>query len=344
MKEKSSLLIVDDEKEDLDLMLQTLEPDGYRIHTASSGDEALNILSREKIDIVLVDILMPGMTGYTVCEKIRKSFNSRPIQIVLISGLTDDHYLEQVIEVGGDDFILKPIMPIELQRRMKAATIRQRNQYRLYMERENLMETVAEKEKFSSQVLHQNQTLKKEYETIKKINLELETSYQELKQIASYDMLSGLLNRMSLFSTIDIEIERSKRSGDLLTGIMLDIDHFKTINDNFGHPVGDLVIIEIGRMLKKCLRKYDYAGRYGGEEFFMVLTNASLQQGYIIGERLRKELADKPIHCADKQIQATISMGIAQYRSGESRDSWIERADKAMYKAKRLGRNRIMLE
>ena len=344
MKENSILLIVDDEKEDLDLMLSTLAPEGYRIFSATSGDEALAMLSKETIDIVLVDILMPGMTGYTVCQKIRKSFNSRPIQIILISGLTDDHYLEQAIEVGGDDFILKPIIPIELQRRMKAATIRHRNQYKLYSERDSLIETVAEKEKFSSAVLDQNQTLKKEYETIKKLNHELETSYEELKQIASYDMLSGLLNRMSLFNTIDMEIERSRRSGDPLTGIMLDIDHFKLINDNFGHQVGDLVIIEIGRMLKKCMRKYDYAGRYGGEEFFMVLTNASLQQGYIIGERLRKELDEKPIQCADKQIQVTVSMGIAQYRAGELRDLWIERGDKAMYKAKRLGRNRIMLE
>jgi two-component system cell cycle response regulator len=344
MDDSINLLIVDDEKEDLDLMLDVLGPEGYRLFTASSGNEALDILARERIDIILVDILMPGMTGYTVCKEIRKSYNSRPIQIVLISGLTNDHYLEQAIEVGGDDFIIKPVMTTELQRRMKAAVIRHRSQLKLYRERDHLIETVAEKEKISSQMLDQNITLKKEYENIKRINMELESSYQELKQIASYDMLSGLLNRMSLFKTMDIEIERSTRSSDPLTGVMLDIDHFKPINDNFGHQVGDLVIIELGKMLKKCLRKYDYAGRYGGEEFFMILTNANLQQGYIIGERLRRELDEKPVQCADKLIRVTVSMGIAQFRGGESRDAWIERADRAMYKAKKLGRNRIVLE
>jgi diguanylate cyclase (GGDEF)-like protein len=343
MENKMTLLIVDDEKEDLDLMLGILAEEDYRIFTAYSGEEALDILRKEKIDIVLVDILMPGMTGYSVCREIRKSFN-RPIQIVLISGLTNDRYLEQAIEVGGDDFILKPILPIELQRRMKAAVIRFRSQHKLFQECEYLIETVAEKDKYASEVLDQNKTLLQENENIRKMHNELESSYQELKQIASYDMLSGLLNRMSLFDTIDREIERSMRSGSTLTGIMLDIDHFKPINDNFGHQVGDLVIVELGKILKNCLRKYDYAGRYGGEEFFMVLTNANLKQGYLIGERLRKELDERPILCTDKLIHITVSMGLAQYRSGETRDAWIERTDNAMYAAKKLGRNRIVIE
>ncbi|MBN1697538.1 MAG: diguanylate cyclase [Spirochaetales bacterium] len=342
--ERVNLLIVDDESEYLDQMVEILREEGYSIFTAPSGDGALAVMQKENIDIVLLDILMGGMTGYEVCKEIRKRYNTKPMQIVLITGLTEDHYLEQAIEVGGDDFIHKPITPIELQRRIKAAVIRLRSQKKLFSEREHLKETVIEKEKFSNKVLDQHKTLKKEYETIKKMNVELTTSNKELKIIARFDMLSGLLNRMSLFDQIDKEIERSVRSGTTLTGIMLDIDHFKNINDNFGHQVGDMVIKALGDMLRKSLRKYDYAGRYGGEEFYMVLTSANLQQGFIIGERFRREMEENPINCAGKEVHVTVSMGIAQYRTGESRDSWIQRADKAMYKAKKLGRNRIVLE
>ncbi|MBN2440287.1 MAG: diguanylate cyclase [Spirochaetales bacterium] len=335
--EKINLLIVDDEEEYIDLMSEILEKEGYTIFTAHSGPEALEFLKTTEVDIILLDILMPTMLGYSVCEKIRKNYNTRPIQIILVSGLVDDMYLEKALEVGGDDFIHKPIVPLELQRRTKAAVIRLRSQLKLFTERESLKETVAKKD-------DQHQHLKKEFETIKKINIELSTSNKNLKIKVRYDMLSGLLNRMSLFNTIDIEIERAIRSGAPLTGIMLDIDHFKRVNDNFGHQVGDIVIQRIGEMLNNSLRKYDYAGRYGGEEFFMLLTNATLQQGYIIGERFRYSLEEHPINCTNKSIRVTISMGIAQYRLGESRDAWIGRADKALYKAKKMGRNRIVLE
>lgn len=344
MEQPTRLLIVDDEKEDLDLILGLLTHEGYETSTALSGEEALGIIKDEKIDIVLVDILMSGMTGFTVCREIRKSFNTRPIQIILMSGLTDDRYLEQAIEAGGDDFILKPVVPIELQRRIRVAMIRFKSQMKLYKEREHLMEAVAENEKLSSEMRVQNKSLQKENEVIKKLNIKLESSYEELKQIAIYDMLSGLYNRKSLFDTIEREIERSDRIDSPLTGIMLDIDNFKPINDSYGHQVGDIVIVELGKMLKKSLRKYDYAGRYGGEEFFMVLTNTNMEQGFHIGERLRKELDSKPTLCNGKLVHVTVSLGIAQYKKGESSKSWIERADMAMYKAKKLGRNRIVTE
>lgn len=304
-----NLLIVDDEEEYLDLMSEILKKEGYTIFTSKSGPEALELLKEANIDIVLLDILMPRMLGYTVCQKIRKIYNTRPIQIILVSGLVDDMYLEKALEVGGDDFIHKPIVPIELQRRMKAAVIRLRSQLRIYSE---------------SQILQKKN--------------------EELKNQVRYDILSGLLNRMSLFETIDSEIERAIRSGTPLTGIMMDIDHFKRVNDNFGHQVGDVVIQRIGEMLQSTLRKYDHAGRYGGEEFFMVLTNSTLQNGYIIADRFRKKLEETPITFSDKTVRVTVSMGIAQYRLGESKDSWIDRADKAMYEAKKMGRNRIALE
>ncbi|MBN1411538.1 MAG: diguanylate cyclase [Spirochaetales bacterium] len=321
--EKTRLLIVDDEEDDLNIMSHILKKDVDECYVAKSGQEAFSIIAEKKINIVLVDILMPNMTGFEVCKEIRRSYIEWPLQIVVISGLTNDHFLEQAIEVGGDDFITKPIVALELKRRIKVATIRLKSQLKMHNEAITLKETVAQKDKL--------------YE-------ELSSTNEELKVMANFDTLTGLMNRASLFSTIDNELARSQRTGAPLTGIMLDLDHFKRVNDNYGHQTGDCILTKLGTRLKKYLRRYDYAGRYGGEEFYIVLTNASLQQGFVIGERFREHLDKNDFLCEDKKIKVTVSMGIAQYRENESRDDWIARADKALYHAKENGRNRICLE
>ncbi|HEQ71553.1 MAG TPA: GGDEF domain-containing protein, partial [Spirochaetia bacterium] len=201
-----------------------------------------------------------------------------------------------------------------------------------------------QEEQLSSKILDQNIFLKKAFQAVAKENKELKKLKKELEKIAMYDTLSGLLNRLSLFNRLDIEIERAMRAMFPLSGIMLDIDHFKLINDNFGHQCGDLVIREIGERLRNQLRKYDYAGRYGGEEFFIILPNTNLSQAETIGERFRKEIEKSKFICGDEEIAITVSLGISQYRASESREKWIDRADKAMYKAKQMGRNCVCTE
>jgi diguanylate cyclase len=122
---------------------------------------------------------------------------------------------------------------------------------------------------------------------------------------------------------------------------MIDIDWFKAINDNFGHQCGDMVIREIGARLLAGLRKYDYAGRYGGEEFFVVLSNTNEEQALGIAERFRKDMEEARFQCGGETIGVTVSIGAAVYVPGESQESWIERADRAMYQAKQAGRNQV---
>lgn len=332
---KVNVLIVDDEAEDLELMSDILKKEGYHIFKASSGASALEILEKNNIQIVLLDVLMPDMTGYHTCKKIRERFKQNPIQIVLVSGLTADHFLEQAIEVGSDDFIYKPVNILELQRRIKVALFRYKNQMKLFKEKEHLKEAVAQKEKYSSKI-------KKEKEEMLKKNLELTDTNKELKKVVEFDDLTELYNRKVLFERIDSEIARANSKNIPLTGIMMDIDHFKKVNDNYGHQVGDIVLKGLALRLKSSLRVDDLAGRYGGEEFFIILANTTLGQGHNIGERFRKKLERYKIQYKNIKIKVSVSMGIAQYRPGESRDSWIDRADKAMYRAKHLGRNCIV--
>ena len=251
--------------------------------------------------------------------------------------------MHDALEAGVDDFIKKPFDEAELAARTRAAVMRWEKQARLLKEREFFRIAVAEEERLSSLVLDQNQNLKEAYEKIRRLNEELEKANRELEQIAAFDSLSGLLNRRSLFHRISVEIERSIRLDVPLTGLMIDIDHFKDVNDNHGHQCGDMVIREIGARLQGDLRKYDYAGRYGGEEFFVVLSNSTEAAGH---EHRASDSAStwrRPlVTCAAESIRVTVSIGVARYRQGESQESWIERADRAMYQAKQAGRNRII--
>ena len=338
-----NICIVDDDPGDLSLMDKILKKEGYYVYTASSAEELNKILENEDIHIVLLDVVLPDKTGYEVCREIRKKNQHSSMLIVLISGVEDTDYHEKALEAGADDFIKKPFSVLEIQFRIKAAVIRWRNQQNLFREREFYRKAVAEEERLSSIVLDQNRYLKEANEKIRKLNQELAKANKELEKIASYDMLSSLLNRRSLDSKISIEIERAVRLNVPLAGIMIDIDHFKHVNDNYGHQCGDLVIMNIGKICNNQLRKYDYAGRYGGEEFFIILPNTRDEQALHIAQRFQKGIENLSVECENEIIKITVSMGIAQFNPEETGPKWIKRADQAMYRAKQTGRNRIVL-
>ena len=336
----TNLLIVDDNEVHLDLMVEILTEDTrYNLFRALSGEEALEVMADNDIQIVILDVVMPGMDGYEVCRQIRRRYRLKPIQIVMISGFNHKNDLDELLELGADDFIGKPITALELQTRLKAALIRLKDQTAVYgaLEEEPLSEG-----KNLSTLVAENLQLRQEYQKVRRINEELQESCHQLEQLASLDTLSGLLNRRTLFRRIEIEIERTSRLDLPLTGIMIDIDHFKRINDNYGHQCGDMVINEIGARLNKSLRKYDYAGRYGGEEFFVIFSNTSAATAHSIAERFRMEMEETSFTCGEEQFSVTVSIGVAQYNLGELPDRWISHADGAMYQAKQRGRNQVV--
>jgi diguanylate cyclase (GGDEF)-like protein len=342
--QKVNILLVENRQEDGELLSQHLSQNGHELFLTDSTESALTIIDKNDIQIILINIDIDSNAVDQLCRDIRKRYYNKPVQLLFISDSKNKKVLQQLMEWGGDDFIKRPAGALEIKARVKAAVIRLNKQISIYEERDFLKNAVFQEEQLSSKILDQNLYLKKAFKNITKQNKELKRKKKELEKIAMYDTLSGLLNRMSLFNRIDIEIERAIRALIPLTGIMLDIDHFKEINDNFGHQCGDMVIREIGKRLRNQLRKYDYAGRYGGEEFFILLPNTNLMQAYTIGERFRKEIENSVMECVDETIKITVSLGISQYRSSESREKWIERADKAMYLAKQQGRNRVCLE
>jgi len=156
-----------------------------------------------------------------------------------------------------------------------------------------------------------------------------------------HDSLTRLTSRQYLLDVLSREISRVKREQLPLTIAMADLDEFKKINDTLGHLVGDRVLLEVAHRSLTSVRDRDMIGRYGGEEFLMVFPDTRMAVACRVAERIRSHIAATPVHLGDLSVPVTVSIGVAEYIDGEGRDSFIQRADDAMYAAKHAGRNRI---
>jgi diguanylate cyclase (GGDEF)-like protein len=171
---------------------------------------------------------------------------------------------------------------------------------------------------------------------------ELAEARRELEIQARTDRLTGVINRGAIISHLEQEIERAQREGGLLGLGMLDIDHFKKVNDVHGHAAGDEVLREVVRRSVSVLRRYDVFGRVGGEEFLVVVPGADARELEEVLQRIRQAIAKTPIAVAGREIAVTVSLGGAT-RAGDSADELIARADDALYAAKVAGRDRVSM-
>ena len=161
---------------------------------------------------------------------------------------------------------------------------------------------------------------------------------EELRRQAETDALTGVPNRRHLMTVAEHELARAQRYGGALALFMVDIDHFKTINDTFGHQAGDHVLIEIASRLRRSLRGSDMVARWGGEEFVVLLRDCALPDALRLAEDIRAAIAELPFGAMGS---LTVSVGVAEARASEDLTTWLERADQALYRAKRSGRNEV---
>ncbi len=290
------LLIVDDDECQRRLLQRLLRADGYEVDDAASGAEALAKLRRERVDVVLLDVGLPGDDGFTVCEKIRDALPLPP-PIVFVTGHADVADRVHGLDVGGRDYIVKPFDPTELRARVRAA-IRAR------------------------------------------------LAVEQLESRAALDPLTGLLNRAQLDERIERAVRGAKRSGRPLSALMIDVDRFKSVNDTFGHLVGDQVLVETAGRLQRVVRPSDMLVRYGGEEFLLLVPDTSTGEAAAIADRLRHFISCEPytIESADRsRLWITVSIGVGSWRPGEKGDGLIRAADEALYRAKSNGRDRVVV-
>lgn len=167
---------------------------------------------------------------------------------------------------------------------------------------------------------------------------------QQLQQMSRVDGLTGLFNRRFWEEQCEMEFKRNKRKDTDSALIILDIDHFKAVNDNYGHPAGDQTIRTLARIITKAIRETDIAGRYGGEEFVILLPDTDSKNAMLVAERIRRLAESFPVEWEDITINFTVSLGIAEFSTSYgSHMEWVEKADKGLYEAKETGRNKSVL-
>ena len=337
MQKRSLLAVLEDES--IYDSLREAAPEGCECTLASMPATAMAIARESKPDIVVVgsDLLGEGPEGF--CRRLRRAFPIEPLQVLFFC--LDCESGVRALAAGFDEVILAEYSRAAYGLRLRAAFQRLAMQESLLREREYYRDAVAREESLSSRLLDEHIALKETLEVISTAKRSLENANRRLEQAASRDSLSGLLNRASLFERLRHETTRAEADERTLSGILLDIDYFKAVNDSFGHLAGDEVIREFGKRMLDHLRKGDFAGRYGGEEFFIILPETDCERAAATAERIREGLADLPFGVGELDLKVTASLGVAERKMGETVEEWISRADRAMYRAKQLGRNRV---
>ncbi len=309
-KDRAAILIIDDSPLNIELLNQLLNDD-YDVFFATTGEKGLELARDRKPDLILLDIMMPGMDGYQVCMSLKASEPTRQIPVIFITAMSSIEEEARGLEVGAIDYITKPISP-------PIVKIRVRNHLEL-KRHSDMLELVGE---------------------------ELARKNRQLEVLARQDGLTGLANRRFFDEALDAEIRRAIRSRKPLSLILCDIDFFKRYNDHYGHLAGDDCLRAIGTLLRRLFQRGgDLPARYGGEEFAVILPNTPADNALFLAENLCREMYKLavPHNFSDASEYVTLSVGVVSDTvfQTHSTEWFIDQADTALYRSKNLGRNRV---
>jgi len=320
-----NILIVDDKPEILFVLEVFLETIECNTITARSGNEALDYMQKCDFDLVLLDVNMQDMDGFRTADLMRGSERTKGIPIIFtITNSTEQWADFKGYEVGTVDYLLKPIAPVIL-----------RNKVRIFLD-------LYQQKKLLQVQTELLQTQINELVELRKINIHLEN-------LSSLDGLTGIPNRRSFDQFIEMSWKNAIREQQPLSLIMIDVDHFKVYNDNYGHLPGDDCLILIAKTLASNIkRSIDLVARYGGEEFIAVLPNTDKEGALFVGERMRKSIEKLAMKHDQSQVadHVTISLGVTDIipQPSDSMADFINSVDNALYIAKQTGRNKVYYE
>jgi diguanylate cyclase (GGDEF)-like protein len=296
------ILIADDDPTIRTILQSALVRLGYKVEVALDGDQAWALLQEpDAPELAILDWKMPGMTGIEICQRLRQRKDAPYVYVVLLTGLDTLDDLVAGLEAGADDYMTKPFKAAELNARLRSGR------------------------------------------RVLDLQRELLAAQEQLAALANYDSLTEVWNRRVILERLEQELARTEREHTPLGLILLDIDHFKRINDTLGHSCGDEVLQQVAQRLSETLRQYDCIGRYGGEEFLIVVPNCNLQETFKLAERLRRAISDTPVASAGGPVAVSASFGATAILAEQHSDpkALIVAADRALYRAKGLGRNRV---
>jgi two-component system cell cycle response regulator len=309
MAAKAKILLIEDSPTQSRHIKQILEKSGYQVVIAENGVTGLRMITAENPDVIILDVVLPDISGHEVCRwiKVRDETKGIPVIMLTVKGKLSEKV--SGLHIGADDYLPKPFKESELNARIYASLRTREFQ-----------------------------------EELKKKNEQLEKLLKKVEIMAITDAGTGLFNRRRFEGVLRRDFVRSVRYNEPLTLIMIDVDHFKSINDNFGHQVGDQVLADVAKIIQKQFREADMVARYGGEEFVVVMPKCPVQDAAIPAGRLLKEISG---HSFDgikgKKRKITVSIGIAGLPDPDldTEEKLIRCADTALYDAKESGRNRI---
>ena len=297
------VLIAEDDLVSSKILQKNLVNWDYEVVLAHTGAAAWQALQDGDLRLAILDWMMPGMDGVEVCRQIRRRKKYKYTYIILLSAKDRKPDIIMGLSSGADDYMTKPVNFLELRARLKTGK-------RIIELEDKLLFT-------------QNQ----------------------LKDIASRDGLTKIWNRTESVRFLNEELERGRREKIPTGVIMLDIDHFKRINDEYGHSVGDLALLKVVSRLKGKVRTSDKLGRYGGDEIIIILPNCPRAEIKKVGERLRLAVGHRRIKTELNTIPITISVGCStsDLPGNSTSEKLIKTADRALLKAKELGRNSVVI-
>lgn len=447
------VLVVDDILANVKLLEARLSAEYFEVLSAFRGQEALDICERERVDVVLLDVMMPGMDGFEVCKRLKSNPKTHHIPVVMVTALDQPSDKVQGLENGADDFLTKPVDDIALITRVKnlarlkmlndemvlrASTGKRlgladnealakalsgqsgrvlvvddhpRSSARLSEALSQAHDTVVEQDpaqvmqrltnenfdliivslslqgvdglRICSQARSHEQSRRlpiiilvepgddarllrgldlgvndylmrpiDRHEMMARVKSQvkrkrhadfLRNSLEQSVEASVIDALTGLHNRRYMESHMQTLLSTAIKTGRPLSVLLADIDHFKKVNDTYGHDVGDLVLKEFSKRFARNTRGIDLACRLGGEEFMIVMPDTDIARAYQVGERLRACVAADPFPISTQEtIRVTASVGLASLESqNDTAQTLFKKADQALYAAKRLGRNRV---
>jgi two-component system, cell cycle response regulator len=300
------ILIADDDKLSRRLLQNTLEKSGYEVVAVEDGVAAGRILSEPAAPrLALLDWMMPGLNGVDVVRAVRLQENMPYVHMILLTSRQSREDIVAGLDSGADDYLTKPFDPEELRARLRTG------------------------------------------ERILSLEDNLVKAREEMRFKATHDPLTCLWNRGMIMDILQREVARARRDAEKggVTIVLGDIDHFKKVNDTYGHATGDEVLREVACRLSDSVRSYDAVSRYGGEEFLIVLNGCRTRLGANRAESIRHAIRDRPVEATVGLVTASMSLGIAGTEDWQdlNAEQLIKEADVALYRAKELGRNRSVL-
>lgn len=307
--EETRILVVDDHPDNVEIIDARLSSRGYQIDTATNGQEALDKVQENPPHLILCDVMMPVMDGYEVSRRIKGDEALPFIPIILVTARDSTQDKVEGLEAGADDYLTKPINFPELEARVRSM-----------LRIKRLQDELDEK------------------------NRELELANKRLRKLSITDGLTELFNHRHIHQLLREEFERSRRTGEPMAVAMLDLDRFKQVNDTYGHPTGDVILYETAQILKETAREIDMVGRYGGEEFIVILPDTDEDAAAKFAERVRGQVAEHVYRDETTEVRMTVSSGVASFPEAavEEEETLLKRADEALYRAKESGRNRVV--